>query len=148
MVLVRLLDFAVAVLVFLTLTMLLGVNPSGRLLLLPVLMIQSCFLTLGIGAWCSCLISRYRDFGTLLPAAFQIAMFASPVIYPSSLVPEASRPAYFLNPMAAVIESFRACVFGTPFPTVAWAISRSNHRFSDCDSRAPVSVEARAVETL
>lgn len=123
MVLVRLVDFLAAILVFLPIAFLLGLEPHWSLLFLPVLMIQAAFLTLAVGSWTSCLTARFRDFGTLLPVALQAAMFASPVIYPASLLPPAWKFVYFLNPMAAIIEAFRACVFGRPFPTTIWVIS-------------------------
>lgn len=149
MVLVRLVDFTAAVLVFLPVAFALGLSPNRQLLLLPVLMMQAACLTLGLGAWSSCLTSRFRDFGTLLPVALQFAMFASPVIYPSSLVPEAWRPAYFLNPMTGLIETFRACVFGKPFPTATWAMSAGlTMALTLLGLRAFSRMEARAIEAL
>jgi lipopolysaccharide transport system permease protein len=123
MVLVRLLDFAAAIAVFVLLGLILGLNPSWNLLIVPALMAQAAVLVLAAGAWCSTFTSRFRDFGTLLPVALQFAMFASPVIYPASLVPAEWRLAYFLNPTAALVETFRAALLGREMPVQIWLIS-------------------------
>ncbi|MCL4817746.1 MAG: ABC transporter permease [Vicinamibacteria bacterium] len=123
LVLVRLVDFAAATAVFLLLCPLLGVTPSWKALGLPILMAQAALLTFAAGAWSSTTLLRFRDFGTLLPVGLQFAMFASPVIYPTSLVPGAWQELYLLNPMAAIIEAFRACAVGGPFPLAAWGLS-------------------------
>ena len=91
--------------------------------MLPVLLAQATLLTLGLGLWFSALIIKYRDVGTLLPVLLQVWMFASPVIYPSSLVPEGWRWVYLLNPMAGLIEGFRASLFGLEFDWVGLGIS-------------------------
>ena len=123
MVLVRLVDFTATILVFLTLCALMGVKPSLRLLLLPMFAMQACVLTLAVGAWSSTFLPRYRDFGTLLPVLLQFGLFASPVVYPSSVVPEDLRPLYYLNPMAAVIDGVRASVFGDPLSVPSVLVS-------------------------
>lgn len=124
MVLVRLVDFAAAILVFLPIAFLLGLKPAWSLLFLPVLMVQTALLTMSVGAWTlppDFPLPRLRH--AVAGGASRPRSFASPVIYPTSLVPPAWRFAYFLNPMAAIIEAFRACVFGRPFPTSIWAMS-------------------------
>ncbi len=123
MILVRLFDFGAATLAFFVVAAALGVSPSVYLFLLPLFMLHAAVLALAVGAWCSCLISRYRDFGTLLPVVLQLAMFGSPVIYPSSLVPAHLRSLYFLNPMAAIVEAFRDSILGRPFAVEPWLVS-------------------------
>jgi lipopolysaccharide transport system permease protein len=66
--------------------------------------------------WFSALNVEYRDVRYVLPFAMQFWMFATPVAYPASLVPDAWRPLYGLNPMATVVEGFRWSLLGTPAP--------------------------------
>jgi lipopolysaccharide transport system permease protein len=75
---------------------------------------------LGIGLTFASLDLRYRDVRYVLPFISQIWMFATPVVYPSSLVPEKWRALYALNPMVGFIETFRAAILGShPVP---WAM--------------------------
>jgi lipopolysaccharide transport system permease protein len=67
--------------------------------------------------WTAALNVEYRDVRFVLPFAIQFWLFATPVAYPASLVPEAWRTIYGLNPMATVVEGFRAALLGTPGPT-------------------------------
>src|SRR3989449_1513228 len=71
---------------------------------------------LGVGLWLSALNAIYRDVRYVLPFLIQFWMFASPVAYPSSLVPERWRWLYGLNPMAGVIEGFRWALTGQGQP--------------------------------
>jgi lipopolysaccharide transport system permease protein len=82
--------------------------------LLPLLFLLTTLLTLGLGVWFAALNVKYRDVGTLLPLLLQVCMFASPIIYPSSLVPERWRLIYSLNPLAGLVEGFRASLFNLP----------------------------------
>ena len=74
---------------------------------------------LAIGLWLSPLQARYRDVGHALPFVIQFWMFASPVVYPVSLVPESLRMVYSLNPMVGVIEGFRWGLLGKESPDFA-----------------------------
>jgi lipopolysaccharide transport system permease protein len=78
---------------------------------------------LGVGTFLSALAVAYRDFRYVVPFRLQFWMFATPVVYPLSLVPEAWRWAYFLNPMVGVIEGFRAAFLGKPFDIMALGFS-------------------------
>jgi homopolymeric O-antigen transport system permease protein len=71
---------------------------------------------LAVGLWVSALNVRYRDFGYAIPFLSQIWMYASPVVYPSSLLPEQWRLLYGLNPMVGVIEGFRWGLLGNTNP--------------------------------
>jgi lipopolysaccharide transport system permease protein len=86
------------------------------LLLIPVLWLFILVLAGGVGLLCASLSVRYRDFHFALPVLLQTWMFASPIIYPSSLVPETWRPYYYLNPMATMLEAHRSVFLGTEFP--------------------------------
>ena len=76
------------------------------LLVLPVFAIQLC-LVVGIILILSPLNVFYRDIGLVLPLVVQVWMYATPIIYPMSLVPERLKPFYALNPMAGIIEAYR-----------------------------------------
>lgn len=86
---------------------------------LPVLLLQMALLGLGIGILISSLTTKYRDLRFALPLITQLWMYATPIVYPLSLVPEWLRPWYLLNPMASIIESFRYAFLGTG--TIAWS---------------------------
>src|SRR5260221_7947294 len=62
--------------------------------------------------WTSAVNFKYRDVGLALPVLIQLWMFASPIVYPLSLVPQRWRLAYALNPLVGIIEGFRAALFG------------------------------------
>ena len=66
---------------------------------------------------------RYRDVGVAVPVMMQLWMFASPVVYPLSLVPENWRAAYALNPAVGVVSGFRSALLGGEFDLTALAVS-------------------------
>ncbi len=84
--------------------------------MLPVFLLLALLTALSIGLWLSALNVRYRDIGYTVPFLIQIWMFASPVIYPVSLVPQQYRSIYGLNPMVGVIEGFRWALLGKSAP--------------------------------
>jgi lipopolysaccharide transport system permease protein len=81
-------------------------------LLLPVLILLAMLTALGVGLWTSALNALYRDVRAVIPFVVQFWMLASPVAYPSSLVPPRWRWLYGLNPMAGVIDGFRWALTG------------------------------------
>jgi lipopolysaccharide transport system permease protein len=83
---------------------------------LPALLLLTILTALGVGLWLSALNAIYRDVRYVLPFLVQFWMFASPVAYPSSLVPSKWRWLYGLNPMAGVIEGFRWSLTGRGDP--------------------------------
>lgn len=104
----RLLDFAIAfaILIFLMLLYRLPVFTVAWLYLPLILLVQLIF-TLGVGFAGAALNVFYRDMRHLFALALQLWMYASPIIYPVSVVPEQYRPLYFLNPMAGIIAAYR-----------------------------------------
>jgi len=92
-----------------------GVNFTWALLLLPAFMGMALVTAVAVGLWLSALNVRYRDVNLTVPFLIQIWFFASPVIYPVSLVPETWRLLYNLNPVAGVIEGMRWAILGQPF---------------------------------
>jgi lipopolysaccharide transport system permease protein len=72
-----------------------------------------------VGLWLSALNVRYRDVGHTIPFLMQVWMYASPIVYPVSVIPEKYRFLYSLNPMAGVIEGFRWALLGKQSPDFA-----------------------------
>lgn len=105
-----LVDFCIAFLVLLALMAFYGIAPSWKFLLVPPLMIVAALLALAIGLWIAPLNVRFRDIKHMLPFLIQIWMYASPIVYPLSIVPAEWQWAYALNPMVGVIEGFRWAV--------------------------------------
>jgi lipopolysaccharide transport system permease protein len=85
--------------------------PTWKILVIPPLMVVAAMLALSIGLWLAPINVRFRDIKHTLPFMIQIGMYASPIVYPLSLVPEQWRTLYSLNPMVGVIEGFRWAVF-------------------------------------
>jgi lipopolysaccharide transport system permease protein len=102
-----LLDFAISFAVLLFLMAYYRIAPTRAVVWLPLLMLLAVLTALGVGLWLSALNAIYRDIRYVVPFLVQFWMFASPVAYPSSLVPAKWRWLYGLNPMAGVIEGFR-----------------------------------------
>jgi lipopolysaccharide transport system permease protein len=91
-----------------------GVAASWQLIFAPVFLIAAFILAAALGILFSAVTVRFRDVKYTLPFVLQILMLASPVFYPTSFIPEKWRLVFALNPLAGVIEGFRASVFGTP----------------------------------
>lgn len=92
------------------------ISPTWGLLALPIFMGLAIMTALAVGLWSSALNVRYRDVGHIIPFLSQVWMYASPVAYPISMVPERWRLLYSLNPMAGVIEGFRWALLGKERP--------------------------------
>ena len=117
-VLAGLLDFSIAFVVLIGMMFWYGVYPTVMILILPVLVLLMMLSATGVGMFLSALNAKYRDVRYTIPFIVQFWMFASPIVYPSSMIPEQYRIWYGLNPMAGVIEGFRSILLGTiPFPT-------------------------------
>jgi lipopolysaccharide transport system permease protein len=111
-----LLDFAIGLVVMVALTLSFAIHPPLTVLLLPVLILLAGLTALGVGLWASALNALYRDVRAVIPFVVQFWMLASPVAYPSSLVPPRWRWLYGLNPMAGVIDGFRWALTGRGQP--------------------------------
>ena len=117
-------DFAVAFPLLLGMMIWYGIMPTRGLLALPLFLLLALATALAVGLWCSALNVRYRDVALTIPFLTQCWMYASPVAYPVSLVPENWRFLYSLNPMAGVIEGFRWALLGKQGPDfVVMAVS-------------------------
>ena len=111
-----LVDFAIGLLVMFALALSFGIHPPFTVVLLPALILLAMLTALGVGLWTSALNALYRDVRAVIPFLVQFWMLASPVAYPSSLVPMRWRWLYNLNPMAGVIDGFRWALTGIGQP--------------------------------
>lgn len=118
-----LVDLALASLILIGLTLYYGVMPTGKIILLPVFVALTMLLALSVGMLASALTVKYRDLRHALPFLIQFWMFASPVIYPSSIVPDRWRWILIVNPLTGVIEGFRSSLVGRSFDWLAIANS-------------------------
>jgi len=107
-----LLDFGISFVVFLGMMAYYRIMPSPAILLFPCFLLLAVLTALGVGLWLSALNAIYRDVRYVIPFLIQFWLFASPVAYPSSLVPQRWQWLYGLNPMAGVIEGFRWALTG------------------------------------
>jgi lipopolysaccharide transport system permease protein len=122
---VGLVDFALAFVVLLAIMLWYGLVPGPGLLLVPPCVGLAALAAVATGVWLAALNVRYRDVRYTVPFLTSLWLFASPVAYSASLVPERWRWLYGLNPMAGAIEGFRWAVFGqggTSVPLVAASV--------------------------
>jgi lipopolysaccharide transport system permease protein len=115
--LARLMDFGVAaaLVIFLMLYYQVPPFPLGWLYL-PIILAIELILIMGLGLACAAINVFFRDVRSLLVLGLQVWFYASPIIYPVSLVPEWLRPIYFLNPMAALISAYRDVLLERQLP--------------------------------
>ena len=113
---VPLVDFAIAFVILLGMLVWFGIAPTWGVLALPLFLLLALVTALAVGLWLSTLNVTYRDVRYTIPFLVQFWLYASPVAYPVSLVPERWRLLYSLDPMARVIEGFRWAVLGKASP--------------------------------
>jgi lipopolysaccharide transport system permease protein len=106
-------DFVLAFAVLLGMMLYFGILPTLNVIWLPLLLLLAFVTALGVGMWLSALNVEFRDIRYVLPFLTQFWMFATPIVYPSSLLSEPWRTIYGLNPMAGVVEGFRWALLGT-----------------------------------
>ncbi len=109
-----LVDLAVSFTVLLGLMVYYGIAPSAQILFVPLFLAGTVLCATGVGTLLSALTVAYRDFRYVVPFMVQLWMFITPVIYPSSVVPEQYRWLLALNPMSGLIEGFRAAFLNRP----------------------------------
>lgn len=144
-----LVDFLVAFTVVIPAAVLYGVTPSPRVFLLPLLVMLTFALALGLGMWLSALNVKYRDVTFVVPFLVQVGLFVTPIVYPYDLVPQAAQPFFALNPLVGILEIYRWMLFpGFDAPstllvavpvvaavglmlTGAWYFQRSEREFAD-----------------
>ncbi|HKP47416.1 MAG TPA: ABC transporter permease [Pyrinomonadaceae bacterium] len=107
-----LVDFVVAFVILLILMFYYGIVPGWAIVTLPGFILLAILTALGVGLWLSALNVKYRDVRYTINFLIQFWLFATPVAYPSSIVPAKWRALYGLNPMAGVVEGFRWALLG------------------------------------
>lgn len=100
-----------------------GVAPDLALLSLPLWVLAAMAVALGVGLWLASLNALYRDVRYAVGFGMQVWLFASPVVFPSSLVDGAERALFALNPMVGVIDGFRWALVSGPPPPVQDLVS-------------------------
>lgn len=119
-----LVDFCLAFVILLGMMIYYQVALTWNVLMLPVIVGLLFLLAVGVGMWLSALNVKYRDIRYVVPFLIQIWMFASPVIYPPSILPERWRWALSLNPMTGIIDAFRTAMLGrSEFNWVSLSVS-------------------------
>ncbi|HKO42636.1 MAG TPA: ABC transporter permease [Pyrinomonadaceae bacterium] len=109
-------DFAIAFVILLVMMLYFGIVPGWAIVTLPLFIVLAITTALAVGLWLSALNVKYRDVRYTMNFLVQFWLFATPVAYPSSLIPEQWRWAYGLNPMAGVVEGFRWALLGKTDP--------------------------------
>lgn len=112
-VLAGLVDFSISFLLLLIMMLYFGIVPTAAIMALPLLLLLAVGSALAVGIWLSALNVQYRDVRYTIPFLTQLWLFATPVVYPSTLVPQQWRALYGLNPMAGVVEGFRWALLGS-----------------------------------
>jgi lipopolysaccharide transport system permease protein len=111
-----LVDFVIAFVLLLLMIVYYGIVPTWAIVTVPGFIVLAVLTALGVGLWLSALNVQYRDVRYTIGFLIQFWLFATPVAYPSSLIPEGWRAFYGLNPMAGVVEGFRWALLGKSEP--------------------------------
>lgn len=109
-------DFGVAFALLLVMMIAQGILPALSLFMLPLLLLLLLLLGLGIGLYAAAVMARYRDVQYVLPVITQFLLYASPVGYAVSAVPEHLRSLYLLNPLAGLLDALRWSLLGRTMP--------------------------------
>lgn len=105
-------DFAIAFVLMLLLMAWYGIRPGWTLLLLPLLVLMLMGMAMAFALWLGPMNVRFHDISHTLPVIFQVWMYATPIVYPLSIVPQEWRVWYSLNPMVGIVEGFRWSLLG------------------------------------
>lgn len=116
-------DFFMAFFILILMMAAYGFVPTWNVVFLPFFLLFAVITAFSVGLWLSALNVKYRDFQYAIPFMIQLWFFASPVVYPSNLLPEPLKLLYGLNPMAGVIEGFRWALLGTNPPSLMILVS-------------------------
>ncbi len=114
-----LLDFAIAFLLLVAMMVWFGVLPTWKLVMVPLYLLLTVMASLAVSLWFSALFVKYRDIAAVIPLLTQVWMFASPIVYPVSMIPQEWQKLYNMNPMVGVIGGFRWALLGAPAPDPA-----------------------------
>lgn len=95
-----------------------GIFPNSSIVLLPIVILLASISATGLGLWFSALNVKYRDVRYAIPFFIQLLLFATPVIYPTAVLPERFRWLLSLNPISEIIDAHRVCTLG--YKPVDW----------------------------
>lgn len=113
----KLVDFVIGLGCLVVLMLIYGTLPPWRIAVLPLFILMMVVAAAGTSILLTAVAVQYRDVKHAMTFLVQLAMYASPVVYPASLIPESYRLLYAVNPMVGVIEGFRSTILGTqPIP--------------------------------
>jgi lipopolysaccharide transport system permease protein len=119
-----LLDLAIAFILLIGMLLWYGITPTVAIWTLPLFILIAVLAALGASLWLAALHVQYRDVRYVAAFLVQFWLFATPIAYPSSLVPEQWRTLYGLNPMVGVVEGFRWALLGqAPMPVALLTVS-------------------------
>jgi len=118
-----LVDFFIGFVLLIGLMFYYKVAVTLNILLFPGLVLLTTLLAIGVGMWLSALNVKYRDIRFALPFIVQLWMFLSPIIYPTTLLPEQWRWVFRFNPLTGIIEGYRSSLFGQPLNWTSLGIS-------------------------
>ena len=116
-------DFAIAFGILILLMLWYGITPAASAWVLLPLSVLMTFAAFGVGMFFAALNVRYRDVQHAIPFLMQIWMYATPVVYPSSVVPGKWKLVFALNPLAGLIEAYRAAMLGRPIDWASLGVS-------------------------
>jgi lipopolysaccharide transport system permease protein len=116
-------DFAISFAALVVLMIILGVAPGAAIVFLPLWVLALAVITCGVGIGLSAVNARYRDVRNALGFLLQIGLFATPVVYPSTLIHGSLRAVLYLNPMAGVVDGFRWSLLDAPRPAASAIVS-------------------------
>lgn len=119
----KLFDFVISFFIMFGLMAYYGIFPGISLGVIPLLIAFTVLTALGIGTFLSAVCVTYRDVRYIVPVLIQLWMYATPVVYPMSIVPAGWRWIVSLNPMAGLIEAYRSALFGRPFDWTSIGVS-------------------------
>jgi lipopolysaccharide transport system permease protein len=106
-------DFTIAFTVLVAMMVYYRIVPTINIVFLPLFVLLAVVSALGVGLWFAATNAKYRDVRYIIPFVTQFWMYATPIVYPSSLIPEQWRPFYAINPMVGVVEGFRWAILGS-----------------------------------
>lgn len=106
-------DFILAFIMLILIMFYFGILPTANVIWLPLFLLLALSTSLGVSLWLSAMNVQFRDVQYIIPFLTQLWLFATPIAYPSSLIPEPWKTLYGINPMAGVVEGFRWALLGT-----------------------------------
>jgi lipopolysaccharide transport system permease protein len=118
-----LIDLAITLVLYAFILSIYAIAPSWQVVFLPLLIMLTLALTLGLGYTLAALTVLYRDIRYLIPFGLQLLMYLSPIIYPVNMLPNRYRWVLSLNPMCGIIEGFRWSILGTPCSPVSLGLA-------------------------